>query len=242
MALRYDPSIHTAPDKPRRIRRMFGAIADRYDRMNRIMTLGLDQRWRRRTLDLLGLPPEARVLDVGTGTGDFLVLRGEAGPGTTVGLDLTLEMMEAGRKKVSPYTPRAAFCGGDALRLPFPDGTFDGIVTGFTLRNVADLEGALREMARVTRPGGRIACLEVARPPWPLLRLGHRLYFRHVVPLLGALLARAPGAYTYLPRSAERFPEPPELARIFERAGWRRVRWVLLTLGTVAIHVGERAG
>jgi demethylmenaquinone methyltransferase/2-methoxy-6-polyprenyl-1,4-benzoquinol methylase len=126
--------------------------------------------------------------------------------------------------------------GGDALRLPFADETFDAITTGFTMRNVTDVGAAFREMWRVGRNGCAIACLEVARPKWPLIRLGHRIYFEQMVPRLTALLRGDRAAYAYLPQSARAFPEPPVLARIMQDAGWQEVRYQLLGMGAVAIH------
>ena len=122
------------------------------------------------------------------------------------------------------------------MRLPFADTTFDAVTTGFTLRNVADLPAALREIGRVTRPGRRFACLEVAQPTHPLLRLGHRLYFNQIVPLLGGLLSGHREAYTYLPQSAQRFPSPDELCALLLAAGWQEARYRLLGFGAVAVH------
>jgi demethylmenaquinone methyltransferase / 2-methoxy-6-polyprenyl-1,4-benzoquinol methylase len=157
-----------------------------------------------------------------------------------VGADFSLPMMRAGIGKLESTGEHGAYVGGDALQLPFPDATFDVVTTGFALRNVADLLGALREMHRITRPGGRLACLEVSRPRSPLLRLGHRFYFTRLVPLIGALVGRNLEAYTYLPQSAEAFPPPEHLRDLLVVAGWRRVRFRLLGLGAVAVHVAER--
>ncbi|MFO7169202.1 MAG: class I SAM-dependent methyltransferase, partial [Chloroflexota bacterium] len=163
-------------EKAAYVERMFSRIAPGYDRMNGIMTFGMDRRWRDAAVAAVAPTANARTLDVGTGTGDFLpLLAGWARDGLTVGVDFTLPMMRAGLGKIERV--RASFVAGDALQLPFADESFDAITTGFTLRNVVDIGAAFREMLRVARPGAVLACLEVARPHNRLLRLGHHLYF-----------------------------------------------------------------
>jgi demethylmenaquinone methyltransferase/2-methoxy-6-polyprenyl-1,4-benzoquinol methylase len=219
------------------VERMFARIAPGYDRMNRVMTMGMDRGWREYAVRAAAPPAAGRALDVGSGTGDFLIeLAAWMPDGFAVGLDFTVPMMQAGLTKLAAAGGRAGFVGGDALRLPFPDGCFDAITTGFTMRNVSDIGQAFAEMWRVARPGGVVVCLEVARPRNPLLRLGHRIYFEQVVPRLTALLGGDPTAYTYLPQSARAFPDQPTLARIMEATGWREVRYTLLGLGAVAVH------
>ncbi|WP_322813936.1 bifunctional demethylmenaquinone methyltransferase/2-methoxy-6-polyprenyl-1,4-benzoquinol methylase UbiE [Chloroflexus sp.] len=225
------------------VEQMFARIARGYDRVNRVMTFGLDQGWRRKVVEYVAPPVHGRALDVGTGTGDFLIeLAAWAREGMVVGVDFTVPMMQAGQPKIADLAQsgRAAFVAGDALQLPFPDNTFDAITTGFVLRNVTDIPAALREMYRVARPGATIACLEVARPRHPLLRWGHRIYFEHVVPWIGALLGGDRRAYTYLPQSAHAFPPPDELAAMMREAGWSHVFYRLYGLGAVAIHVGAK--
>ncbi len=228
------------------VERMFARIAPSYDRVNRVMTFGMDQGWRQAVVAAVAPPAAGRALDVGTGTGDFLPLLAAHMPaGIAVGMDFCLPMMQAGQPKLDAVQTQqdlgaTQFVGGDALCLPFPDDSFDAITTGFTLRNVTDIAAAFREMLRVTRPGGRIACLEVARPQHPLLRLGHRAYFEYVVPWLGGLLSGDWRAYTYLPQSARAFPSPPALAQIMRDAGWQHVHYSLLGLGAAAMHVGTK--
>ena len=244
--LRIHWSVLPAPDeKPVYVRRMFDTIAARYDRVNRLMTFGLDQSWRqyavgevvagiRRTLD------EVVLLDVGTGTGDFLPLLSRTLPGSTVvGADFSLEMMRAGLDKTAALDG-GGFVGGDALRLPFDDGTFDGATTGFAMRNVGDLSQALREIRRVMRPGARLACLEVAQPRNPLVRWGHQLYFNRIVPIIGGIVSGHRSAYAYLPQSAAHFPRPDALNDLLREAGWQRPRYRLLGLGAVAVHTAEK--
>lgn len=223
------------------VEQMFARIASGYDRVNRVMTFGLDQGWRQRVVETVAPPLGGRALDVGTGTGDFLpALAAWMGPGLAVGVDFTLPMLQAGQPKISGLGSHAAFIGGDALRLPFPDATFDVLTTGFVMRNVVDIGQAFAEMYRVTRPGGVMACLEVARPHNPLVRLGHQLYFEQVVPWIGQLLGGDRRAYTYLPQSARAFPPPDALAALMRTAGWQFVSYRRYGLGAVAIHVGAR--
>jgi demethylmenaquinone methyltransferase/2-methoxy-6-polyprenyl-1,4-benzoquinol methylase len=230
-------------EKATYVEQMFARIAPGYDRVNRLMTFGLDQGWRREAVRQIAPPLGGRALDVGTGTGDFLdeLARWTRG-GLVVGVDFTVPMMQAGLPKRETLFQQqsAGFVGGDALHLPFPSNSFDVITTGFVLRNVVDIPTALREMYRVTRPGGMLACLEVARPANPLLRIGHRLYFEQVVPWIGWLFGGDRRAYTYLPQSARAFPAPPVLATMMQTAGWQYVGYRLHTFGAVAIHLGAK--
>jgi demethylmenaquinone methyltransferase/2-methoxy-6-polyprenyl-1,4-benzoquinol methylase len=226
------------------VKRMFGAIAARYDLLNRLMTFGLDRGWRRfavRQVAPTYTVGPRRALDVATGTGDFLPTLHAAMPDAlVVGLDFCLPMMQAGGEKLDAAGARSGYVGGDALSLPFPDNSFDAITTGFGIRNVADITTAFREMYRVAKPGGRMACLEVARPRNALVRFGHQFYFNRIVPIIGKLVAGNAEAYTYLPQSAERFPPPEELRDLLRVAGWRNVSYTLLGFGAVAVHVAEK--
>jgi demethylmenaquinone methyltransferase/2-methoxy-6-polyprenyl-1,4-benzoquinol methylase len=216
-----------APDA---VRRMFDRIAPVYDAMNRTMTAGLDRRWRRLTAEAVVRPGD-RVLDACCGTGDLAVAAARAG-GRVTGLDFSEPMLERARRKA----PELEWVRGDLLALPFDDATFDAATVGFGVRNVEDLERAVRELRRVLRPGGRVGVLEITRPQGPLA-LFYRVWFDGVVPLIGKLL---PGgsAYTYLPASVRRFPGPDELARVMGDAGFADVGFRLLAGGIVALHVG----
>jgi demethylmenaquinone methyltransferase/2-methoxy-6-polyprenyl-1,4-benzoquinol methylase len=250
-------SVLPAPEeKAAFVKDAFARIATGYDRTNRVMTFGLDQNWREQVVEAVAPPAHGRALDVGTGTGDFLPLLARWMPyGVAVGVDFCLPMMQAGQYKldtlisVAPaaarsqadqHTGSAGFVGGDALQLPFADNTFDAITTGFVMRNVTDIAGSLREMYRVTRPGGMMACLEVSRPTNPLLRLGHRIYFEQIVPWIGAIVNHDHRAYTYLPQSAQLLPPPDELAQMMRDAGWAHVSYRLRSLGAVALHLGAK--
>jgi len=219
------------------VRRMFAAIAGRYDLMNRLMTGGRDQAWRRLVIELADLPPEGRLLDVATGTGDIAFEgRRRVADAQVVGLDFTLEMMQVGRRKGQGV----CFVGGDALRLPFADDTFDAVTSGFGMRNVTDIAAAFAEQRRVARPGGRVICLETTPPPRGVWGALYRLYFFRLVPILGGLISGQRAAYTYLPHSTARFPAPEQVQAIMEGVGLRQVRYRRLMLGTVAIHVGVK--
>jgi demethylmenaquinone methyltransferase/2-methoxy-6-polyprenyl-1,4-benzoquinol methylase len=209
---------------------MFDRIAPVYDVMNRLMTAGLDQRWRRLTVRSVVAPGD-RVLDACCGTGDLAVAARQAGA-TVTGLDFSEPMLERARKK----DPSVEWVQGDLLQLPFEDGAFDAATVGFGVRNVDDLEAALGELRRVLRPGGRLGILEITRPRGPL-RLFYRLWFDVLIPLAGKIL---PGgkAYTYLPASVRRFPGPGELAELMAAHGFRDVGFRTLAGGIVALHTG----
>ncbi|MFL6014264.1 MAG: class I SAM-dependent methyltransferase [Gaiellaceae bacterium] len=215
---------------PERVQTMFDRIAPVYDVMNRVMTAGLDQRWRRATAKAV-VEPGDRVLDAACGTGDLAVIAARAG-GKVTGLDFSEAMLERARRKA----PELDWVRGDLLALPFEDESFDAATVGFGVRNVADLPGALEELRRVLKPGGRLGILEITRPRGPL-RFFYSLWFDRIVPLLGKVL---PGgeAYTYLPASVRRFPGPDDLAA--QMAGFRDVDYRLFAGGIVALHTGVR--
>jgi demethylmenaquinone methyltransferase/2-methoxy-6-polyprenyl-1,4-benzoquinol methylase len=218
-------------EKVRTVRAMFDRIAPRYDLVNRVMTFGLDVGWRRRTVQALGVAPGALVLDLGCGTGD-LCRELAAQRSMAVGVDLSRGMLVAARTT-------APLVQADVLRLPVRDGTAEGVTCGFTLRNLADLDDFLAEVARVLRPGGRVALLEVGEPSSPVLRAGHRVYFGRVVPRIGAVLSDG-AAYRYLPRSVAYLPPPPELLDRLVAGGFRNARRIPLTGGIAQLFVGTR--
>jgi demethylmenaquinone methyltransferase/2-methoxy-6-polyprenyl-1,4-benzoquinol methylase len=213
---------------------MFDRIARVYDRMNSVMTAGMHHRWRERAADLAAVGPGSRALDVATGTGDLAIELAGRGAQVT-GLDFSEGMLEIARTKASGIE----FVQGNALELAYPDASFDAVTVGFGARNFADLDRGLRELARVTRPGGRVVILEITTPQRPPLSWFFRVWFDSIVPRLG----RAAGdsdAYTYLPSSVRRFPGPSELAERLVAAGLSDVRWVLTAGGIIAIHAAAR--
>ncbi len=218
-----------APDA---VRGMFDRIAPVYDLMNRVMTAGLDQRWRRLAVSLVVWPGD-RVLDACCGTGDLAVAAEQRG-GRVVGLDFSEQMLVRARKKSGTIE----WVRGDALALPFQEGEFDAATVGFGVRNLEDLEAGLRELNRVLRAGGKVAVLEITRPSG-ILRPFFRIWFDVLVPLAGKVL---PGgkAYTYLPASVRRFPGADDLSKLMARAGFGDVTYKLLGGGIVALHIGVK--
>src|SRR5690606_4046400 len=218
---------------------MFSTIAPRYDLLNHLLSLNIDRRWRRRAVDELGWEhrPTGTFLDNCAGTLDLSVelARRPGFGGTVVGSDFAFPMLAGGARKRSGL-PIAAVCA-DALRLPYPDESFDGATVGFGVRNLADLNTGFREMARVLRPGSRLVVLEFTTPVWQPFRALYFFYFLRILPLIGRLISRHGSAYEYLPASVLRFPEPPELATRMAAAGFDDVRWKRLSGGIVAIHV-----
>jgi len=222
-------------EKARYVRGMFDRIAPRYDLVNRVMTFGGDQRWRRGLVARLKVEPGDRVLDLACGTGDFAALCRKRGA-RAVGVDFSWGMLRAASAREADIP----WVQGDALRLPFGDGTFTVVVSGFALRNFTDLPAAFAEAARVLVPGGRLGLLEVDRPRNRLVRGGHLLYFERVVPRLGGILGRD-AAYRYLPQSAAYLPAERELARMLVDAGFERIRKRRPMLGAIQAITAERA-
>lgn len=221
----------TGDEKARAVREMFDRIAPRYDRVNKIMTFGMDSGWRRRTVASMGLATGSLVLDIACGTGDLcdeLASRGYA----PIGFDV------AGRMLAAAHTD-AQLVQADGLRMPVRDAAADGITCGFALRNVVDLEALFLEMARVTRGGGRAALLDVAEPRSGVVRAGHHLYFHRVVPLVGAILSDRE-AYSYLPRSTAYLPATPELLALLEACGWHQARARFMGMGAVQLLTAVR--
>ncbi len=226
---------HAAGTLPEpQVRAMFDRIARVYDLMNSVMTAGMHHRWRERAVDLAAVGPGDRALDVATGTGDLAVALRRRGA-EVVGLDFSEPMLEVARLKA----PDIGFEAGNALDLPHSDGDFDAVTVGFGARNFADLGRGLAEMARVTRSGGRVVVLEITTPQKPPLSWFFGLWFDRVVPALGRL-AGDPDAYTYLPSSVRRFPEPKALAAELAAAGLADVRWLVTAGGIIALHVGTK--
>ncbi len=224
--------------EPTQVRRMFDAISPRYDLMNTVMTGGLHHRWRRLAARATLPRPGLLALDVGCGTGDMALALRAAGARAVVGVDIAPAMLRHALRKLDARGETGVtLLLGDALRLPFRDGTFDATATAFTLRNTADVHAALAEMRRVVRPGGRVVVLEGAETGGGPAGRAARLYLHRVVPLLGGIIAGAPRAYRYLPRSMSEFLAPDALADVMRAVGLRGVRYRVLMLGTVTVHV-----
>jgi demethylmenaquinone methyltransferase/2-methoxy-6-polyprenyl-1,4-benzoquinol methylase len=227
-----DEALPEGADKARVVRAMFDAVAPRYDLVNRIMTFGLDRRWRRATVAALDLAPRSTVADLACGTGDLCADLAGAGL-APIGFDLSSGMLAAAHTTVP-------LVRADVVSLPLPDHSVDGATCGFALRNLVDLPAFLAELARIVRPGGRIGLLEVAEPSHPALRLGHRLYFTRVVPRIGAALSDGT-AYRYLPRSVVYLPPVDALVGAVAAAGFPDVKRRTFSGGVVQLLVGTRS-
>lgn len=229
----------THEEKPIYVNNMFAQIASTYDNMNRIMTGGMDVRWRKEVIALCQLPPNGSLLDVGTGTGDIAYEALTQRPGTKAfGADFTIEMMQAGIGKIPGSN--LPFTQADALSLPYADNSFDAVVSGFLIRNVTDVVQAFREQCRVLKPGGRVICLETAPPSNTVLGPLFEAYFFYIVPFIGSLISNHGEAYTYLPQSTVDFPPPEMLKQRMEEAGLSHVTYQEKMMGTVAIHIGTK--
>ncbi|MCY3977245.1 MAG: ubiquinone/menaquinone biosynthesis methyltransferase [Chloroflexi bacterium] len=222
------------------VRGMFDRIAGRYDLLNRLISGGQDTKWRRFVAEAAELPASGRLLDIATGTGDIAFEALKLSPGAqVVGADFALEMMRVGKGR-EPFGRRVAWTGADALALPYADGSFDAVASGYLMRNVVDIPQALAEQRRVLKPGGRIVMLDTSPPPNNILKPMILLHLRIGVPLLGRLIggAAAGDAYRYLPESTKAFKTPEELKRLVELAGFSDVRYRSFMFGAMAVHRG----
>jgi demethylmenaquinone methyltransferase / 2-methoxy-6-polyprenyl-1,4-benzoquinol methylase len=235
----------TPPDKtPSRIAGMFDAIAPRYDLLNHVLSAGLDRRWRDRAVDALKLSRGARVLDVCTGTADLAFATVSRVPESSVlGIDFSSAMLRRALSKAREKGLERAIqlVRGDATRIPVETASCDAATIGFGIRNVAEPERALAEIARVLRPGGRLAILEFGQPAIPGVRTLYSWYFRYLLPAVGRLVSKHNSAYSYLPASVGAFPPPAEFAEMIARHGFFTVRAVPLTFGIVYLYVADRA-
>lgn len=230
-------------EKGEKIQQMFGTIAPRYDFLNRLLSFGIDRRWRTKAVSLLKYQEGSRILDVATGTGDVaLEIARNTPPSVSItGADFCQEMVELGQVKVaaSPYANRISFRVAPCEDLPFPDNTFDSITIAFGIRNVVDRRLGLAEMWRVLRPGGRMIILEFSTPRSQFFRQVYYFYFRRLLPMIGGLFSRY-NAYKYLPDSVLEFPSHQEFSRMISAAGFSNIQIKELTFGIASIYVGDK--
>lgn len=229
--------------KREQVEHMFDAIAPKYDLLNRLFSLGVDQGWRRKAIRMVKAEPVERLLDVATGTADLAIMaaRRDAAQHIT-GADISEGMLAHGRRKVADagLGKRVELVRADGAALPFPDARFDAVTVAFGARNFEDLERGLREMLRVLRPGGRLFVLEFSKPKSTVMGALFRFYFHRVMPFIGRLVSKDSAAYTYLPKSVEAFPEGDEFLRILERCGGKEPRARALTGGIATIYSARR--
>jgi len=229
-------------DREKQVRTIFSEIAPRYDLLNHLLSLNVDRGWRRRAVNRLGweTAPEGLFLDACAGTYDLSLelTEREGFRGSVVASDFARPMLVEGKGKLENQ-PVAPVCG-DTLQLPFPDGTFQGAMVAFGVRNLSSVPKGFEEFARVLEPGARLVVLEFSEPPNPLLRRLYLFYFHRILPLVGRIVSGHPWAYTYLPKSVKEFPDPPRLAEMMREAGFKEAGWELLTGGIAALHVGIR--
>lgn len=237
-----DKPVFMDPSAKRKIvRGMFDGIAGTYDLLNHLLSAGIDVSWRRRAVDLLDPQAGWRVLDLATGTGDLgFEVAGRDQTIEVTGADVSFGMLRRGYSKAKSRVERLAFLAGDAEGLPFVDALFDGVVIGFGIRNVADLNTGLGEIHRVLKPGGRVAILEFSKPAAPILKGLYFLYFKRVLPLIGKMISRDPKAYMYLYESVMSFPEGDVFCQHLSDAGLTSVKHVRLTFGIASIYIGHK--
>lgn len=233
----------TSDEKKRYVRNLFSSIPDHYDNMNRVMSLGLDMSWRRKSIRLASFKKDGRLLDLATGTGDMIVAaKGILPQARFVGLDFCEPLMRIASEKINgKMNPnQIPWIQGDAMELPFEDNSLDGAFTAFALRNVVSVERVFRELYRVFRPGGKVVSLEMVKQSHPVLKKMFSFYFAHIIPRLGRWLTSYPDAYSYLPLSIENFYTADELTNLISGIGWKNVQHYPVMFQNVAIHIAEK--
>lgn len=232
-------ALATPERKHRYVARLFDTIADDYDFITRLLSYGRDQHWKRRLIALAAIQPGERVLDLACGTGDLAFAAGAAAP-YTVGLDFTPRMVHLAQERARNEGGRVKWLVGDMMALPFPSASFDVITTGYGFRNVPVLDEAIREAARVLRPGGRLFSLDFNRPQPALLRATYLAYLTVVGSTVGLALHRDPDTYRYIPESIRRYPGAAAVVDRFRSAGFAEARWIPVLGGLMAIHVARK--
>jgi demethylmenaquinone methyltransferase / 2-methoxy-6-polyprenyl-1,4-benzoquinol methylase len=221
------------------VQEMFGRIAPRYDLMNRLMTFGQDMRWRRFLVSRLHLSNQSKVLDIASGTGDIAFEARKSFPQASIlATDFALPMMQVGKRR--PAGTQVMWSAADGLNLPFPDHSFDAVMSGYLFRNVPDIERALQEQLRVLKSGGWMGTLDTSPPPDNLIKPFTLIHLKYVIPTLGKLIAPDPDAYAYLPASTLRFKTPEDLAALMREAGFMEVQYQRFMLGTMAVHWAKK--
>lgn len=227
--------------KREQVERMFDSISPKYDLLNRVFSLGIDQGWRRKVMRLVSKEPVERLLDVATGTADLAILASKNVKHVT-GVDISEGMLEHGRTKVTKkgLQDRVVLQRADSVDLPFPDASFDAVTVAFGVRNFEELEKGIAEMRRVLKPNGRLFVLEFSKPAHAPMKQLFRLYFHRVMPFFGKLVSKDKAAYTYLPKSVDAFPEGADFVRIMERVGLRENSAESLTGGIASLYIGRK--
>ncbi len=238
--MKHYPPVGEASGKKDKVEAMFDAIAPRYDLLNRVLSFGIDQGWRKKAVDLLRTDRPRRILDVATGTADLAIEALRLEPEQVVGVDISEEMLRFGREKLERrgLSPRITLQRGDSERLPFEDGSFDAVLVAFGVRNYENLDQGLAEMRRVLRPGGALVVLEFSQPrAFPIKQL-YGFYSAQVLPRIGGAISKDQGAYKYLPDSVARFPSGPDFLKRMEAAGYQNLLWKPLTFGVASLYKG----
>ncbi|MCO6481806.1 MAG: bifunctional demethylmenaquinone methyltransferase/2-methoxy-6-polyprenyl-1,4-benzoquinol methylase UbiE [Flavobacteriales bacterium] len=227
--------------KREQVERMFDRISPKYDLLNRMLSMGTDQGWRRKVIRLLGQEPVDQLLDMATGTADLAIMAAKVAHRVT-GADISAGMLEHGRSKVAKagLSGSITLVQADAANLPFPDNTFDAVTVAFGVRNFEDLPQGIRGMVRVLRPGGRLFVLEFSQPRATPFRQVFRFYFHRVMPFIGRMVSKDEAAYTYLPESVDAFPQGKQFERILLDCGLRDVHSRPLTFGVATLYVGRK--
>lgn len=234
---------HTdSSDKKEQVRRMFNDIAPRYDFLNHFLSMGIDRCWRKKLVRMLKKRSPESILDVATGTGDLAIAALRTGAKRITGVDISVQMLEAGRKKLlaKNIDSKITLLEGDSEALPFDAGTFDAVIVAFGVRNFGDLEQGLREMSRVIKPGGAVFILEFSKPrAFPVKQL-YNFYFHYILPFFGRLVSKHSQAYTYLPDSVAVFPDGINFLDKMQRCGYNHVKQRRLSLGIATIYSGDK--